>query len=69
MQTQQGAKACMRFNGINLSGYNVRVQAARNPIQDVTTDDAIYSSSSVVVQPCLFGVSDGLLIDCVTTQT
>lgn len=69
MQTQQGAKACMRFNGINLFGYNVRVQTARNPIQDVTADDAVYSSSGVVVQPCLFGISDAPLVDCVTTLT
>lgn len=68
MQTIQGAKACMRLNGINLLGCSIRVQTARKAIQDLTIDDAVYNNMGVVVQPCLFGETDAPISACISTS-
>ncbi|EPY27837.1 hypothetical protein STCU_05501 [Strigomonas culicis] len=66
MHTVKGAKVAIELNGGHMMGCVVRVQAARNPIQDVMSGDAIYSPTGLLQQHCLFGQSSAPLAACAT---
>lgn len=66
MQTVTGAQNTTRMNGMDLMGFFVRVQTARNAIQDALREDARVDANGVVKQPCLFGMSDAPLSTCIS---
>lgn len=68
MQTVDGARAALRLNDTQLMGYAVRVQPARNPIQDVLEEDAAPSRGSSNGRPCRFGLSSAPLTACISAN-
>ncbi|KEG15123.1 putative RNA-binding protein [Trypanosoma grayi] len=63
MSTPDEAKATLRLCRMNLMGCNIRVQIARNPIQDAQAEDALVEPNSAIIHGCLFGQNGGTLAD------
>ncbi|KAG8347068.1 putative RNA recognition motif (a k a RRM RBD or RNP domain) [Trypanosoma vivax] len=63
MASVEGALAALRLDRMNLHGCNIRVQMARNPIQDSQADDALIDSNGIAARRCLFGNSGSTLAD------
>ncbi|KAG5475786.1 hypothetical protein CUR178_03499 [Leishmania enriettii] len=66
MRTLEGAQRVMCMNGLQLMGFAIRVQTARNAVQDVLKEDARFDASGALIQPCLFGMSQAPLSKCLT---
>jgi hypothetical protein len=69
MRTLEGAQRAMCMNGLQLMGFVIRVQAARNAVQDVVKEDAQFDAEGNLLQPCLFGASNAPLSQCLTTTS
>ncbi|PWV19690.1 hypothetical protein C3747_9g235 [Trypanosoma cruzi] len=54
MSTAREARATLRLNRMNLLGCSIRVQIARNSIQDTQSEDAIVNTDGTVKRGCLF---------------
>ncbi|CAM45321.1 conserved hypothetical protein [Leishmania braziliensis MHOM/BR/75/M2904] len=67
MRTAEGAHRAMCMNGLQLMGYTIRVETARNAVQDVIEKDAQFDANGAVIQPCLFGMSQAPLSKCLTS--
>ncbi|KAH9593215.1 RNA recognition motif domain [Trypanosoma melophagium] len=61
MSTAEEAKATLRLSRMNILGCSIRVQIARNPIQDAQGDDAVIDASGITTRSCLFGQCVGTL--------
>ncbi|KAG5475268.1 hypothetical protein LSCM1_03379 [Leishmania martiniquensis] len=66
MRTLEGAQRVMCMNGLQLMGFAIRVQTARNAVQDVLKEDARFDANGTLIQPCLFGMSQAPLSKCLT---
>lgn len=65
MQSVEGARAVtLMFNNVNMMSFCIRVQSARNPIQDVVSEDAVYSRSGATLKPCTFGNATVPVVSC-----
>ncbi|CBH16985.1 RNA-binding protein, putative [Trypanosoma equiperdum] len=63
MATADGVAAALRLGRANVLGCNIRLQMARNPIQDSQSDDAVINANGTVACECLFGRHGGTLGD------
>lgn len=66
MGTIAGAQGVIKLSGFNCFGCSIRVQTAKNPIQDDLKEDAEISPSGSVNQQCLFGLSSASLTNAVS---
>ncbi|CAG9576635.1 conserved hypothetical protein [Leishmania major strain Friedlin] len=66
MRTLEGAQRAMCMNGLQLMGFAIRVQTARNAVQDVVEEDARFDANGALIQPCLFGMSQAPLSKCLS---
>ncbi|KPA73505.1 hypothetical protein ABB37_09821 [Leptomonas pyrrhocoris] len=69
MRTLEGAQRAMSMNGLQLMGFAIRVQTARNAVQDVVKEDAHFDSDGNLLQPCLFGATQAPLSQCLTSMS
>lgn len=67
MRTLEGAQRAMCMNGLQLMGFAIRVQTARNAVQDIVKEDAQFDAEGNLLQPCLFGASQAPLSQCLTS--
>ena len=67
MRTLEGAQRAMCMNGLQLMGFAIRVQTARNAVQDVVKEDAQFDADGNLLQPCLFGASQAPLSQYLTS--
>nr|CCC94705.1 putative RNA-binding protein [Trypanosoma congolense IL3000] len=63
MADSEGVVAALRLGKSNIFGHNIRLQMARNPIQDSQPEDAVINADGSVACDCLFGRRGGLLGD------
>ncbi|RNF14159.1 putative RNA-binding protein [Trypanosoma conorhini] len=61
MATAEEARAAMRLNRTSLLGCNIRVQIARNPIQDTQAEDGVIDADGASKRDCLFSQHGGSL--------
>ncbi|RNF08743.1 putative RNA-binding protein [Trypanosoma rangeli] len=61
MATAEEARAALRLNRTSLLGCSIRVQIARNSIQDTQTEDAVIDADGAPKRGCLFGQHGGAL--------
>lgn len=67
MQTVYGANEVIKLSGINYFNFILRVQVAKNPIQDELQEDAqVNPITGEVIQPCLFGNSSTSLLNSIS---
>lgn len=68
MRTLEGAQRVMCMNGLQLMGFTIRVETARNTVQDVVREDAQFDANGNLLQPCLFGTSQAPLSQCLSVS-
>eukprot|EP00796_Vickermania_ingenoplastis_P008769 gene8769-6170_t len=56
MGTIAGAQEVTKLSGVNFLGFSIRVQTAKNPIQDDLKEDAELTPGGELKQRCLFGL-------------
>lgn len=64
MQTAHGANELIKLSGANYFNFILRVQIAKNPIQDELPEDAqVNPMTGEISRPCLFGDSSASLLN------